>query len=167
MPLNRLNKLRWISIDGCPSDGHLMKEIFLAAPYLSMLIITMKFLIQLIDLNDVCNSLFKTRIRYLSIEFASETDLDTHNIERISNIFSNVRHMILESKIENSSIENILFAFLNHFKTHPLMSIIVRGSTTEELRLNPTQWLIDRTYFNHLNNQFKAECDEIEFKIWL
>jgi hypothetical protein len=166
MPLSRLNKLRWISIDGCTSDGHLMKEILFAAPYLSMLIITMKYLLQLLD-DQSCISLLKTRIKYLSIQSTNEIDFDTNNIERISNVFSHIRHMIIESKFENSSIENILLLFVEHFKTHPLISIIIRGSTTEQLRLNPTQWLIDRTYFKQRINQFKAECDEIEFKIWL
>jgi hypothetical protein len=162
MPLSRLNKLRWISIDGCPSDGHLLKEIVLAAPYLSMLIITMKYLLQLIDDQS---SIF-SRIKYLSIQITNETDLNDNNIEKISNIFSRVAHIILESKIENMSIENILLLFIDHFKNHRLISMIIRGLTTEQLRTNPTQWLIDRTYFKQIINQFKSECDEIEFKIW-
>jgi hypothetical protein len=162
MPLSRLNKLRWISIDGCPSDGHLLKEIVLAAPYLSMLIITMKYLLQLIDDQS---SIF-SRIKYLSIQITNETDLNDNNIEKISNIFSRVAHIILESKIENISIENILLLFVDHFKNHRLISMIIRGLTTEQLRTNPTQWLIDRTYFKQIINQFKSECDEIEFKIW-
>jgi hypothetical protein len=169
LSLPPLNNLHWFSIDGCPPDGYLIKEILSVAPKLRMLILDMKFLLQLIDLeNDQsCISLLKIRIKHLSIHLLDESELNNNNIERLSNIFSHVRHIIIESKISTMSIENILLLFLNYFKNHPLISIIVRGLTTEELRNNPCQWLIDHTHLKEFIHKFKAECDEIEFKIWL
>jgi hypothetical protein len=146
-----------------------MKEILSVAPNLRMLIIDMKFLLQLIDIKDdqSCISLLEKRIRNLSIEISDENELNSNNIERLSNIFTHLRHIIIESKIPNDiSIENILLLFLNHFKKQQLISMIVRGFTTEQLRNNPSQWLIDHTYLKEYIDKFKVECDEIEFKIW-
>ncbi|CAF0766245.1 unnamed protein product [Rotaria sp. Silwood1] len=165
-----LNQLHWFSIDGCPSDGYLLKEILLVAPNLCMLILDMKFLLQLIDKeNDhLCISLLKNRIKHLSIQITDETELNDNNIEILSNVFILIHHIIVENKTSNDiSIENIILLFLHHFKTHKLVSIIFRSSTTEQLRYNPSQWLIEHTYLKEYTNKFKAECDELEFKIWL
>ena len=168
--LPQLNRLHWLSIDGCPPDAHLMKEILAVAPNLCMLILDMKFLLRLIDVEDdrSCISLLKTRIKHLSIQISDETELNDINIEKLSNIFTRICHIIIVCKLPNNlSVENILLLFLHHFKKHQLISIIVRGSTTEQLRNNPSQWLINHTYLNEYIDKFKAECDEIEFKIWL
>ena len=165
--LPRLNRLRWLSIDGCPPDGYLLKEILSVSPNLSMLILDMKFLLQLID-DQSCISLLKTRTKHLSIQVSDETELDDIHIEKLSFIFTHVRHMIIESKIStNICVEKIILSFLHYFKNHPLISIVIRSSTSEQLRDNPTQWLIDHTYLNEYIDRFKTECDEIEFKIWL
>jgi hypothetical protein len=164
-----LTHLQWLLINGCPPDGHLIEEIISVAPNLRMLIIDMKYLLQLIDLKDdkSCISLLEKRIRHLSIHALNEFELNDNNIERLSNIFTCIRHIIIDSKAVNVSIENTLLLFLNHFKEHPLLSLIIRGLTTEELRNNPFQWVIDHTYLKAYSDKFKAECDEIEFKIWL
>jgi hypothetical protein len=164
-----LNHLRWLSINGCPSDGYLIKEILSVAPKLRILIIDMKYLLQLIDLKDdkSCISLLEKRIRHLSIEISDETELNDNNIERLSNIFTHLRHIIIENKIGNISIENKLLLFLEHFKKHPLVSIIIQGLTTEELRNNPSQWLINHTYLKAYSDKFKVECDETELRLWL
>ncbi|CAF3984122.1 unnamed protein product [Rotaria sordida] len=170
LSLPRLNQLQWFSIDGCPPDGYLLKEILLVAPNLCMLILDMKFLVQLINKeNDQsCISLLKNRIKNLSIQIADETELSNNNIEKLSNVFIHIRHMIIENKISNDmSIENIILLFLHYFKTHQLVSIIFRGSTTEQLRNNPSQWLIDYTYLKEYTDKFKVECDNLEFKVWL
>jgi hypothetical protein len=164
--LPRLNHLHWLSIDGCPSDGHLMKEILSVAPNLCIILVDMKFLLQLIDIKD-CTWLLENRIKRLSIEISDETDVNNTNIQRLSTIFTRVRHLIIKSKITNMSIENLLLLFLDYFKNHQLVSLIIRGLTTESLRTNPSQWLIDHTYLKEFINQFTAECDEIEFRIWL
>ncbi len=165
-----LNRLHWLSIDGCPHDAHLMKEILSVAPNLCMLVVDMKFLLQLIDIDDnqSCNLLLKNRINHFSIQISDETELNDINLGRLADIFTRVCHIIVENKLgTNLSVENILLLFLHHFKTHPLVSIIIRGSTTEQLRNNPSQWLIDHTYLKEHIGKFQAECDEIEFKIWL
>ncbi|CAF2394103.1 unnamed protein product [Rotaria sp. Silwood2] len=168
--LTRLNQLHWFSIDGCPPDGHLLKEILLVAPNLCMLILDMKFLLQLIDKesDQLCISLLKNRIKHLSIQITDETELNDKNIEKLSNIFILIHHIIVENKASNDMfIENIILLFLHHFKKHQLISIIFRSSTTEQLRDNPSQWLIDHTYLKNYIDKFKAECDELEFRIWL
>lgn len=165
--LPHLNRLHWLSIDGCPPDVHLMKEILLVAPNLCMLILDMKFLLQVIDIEDdrSCILLLKNRIKHLSIQISDETEFNDINVERLSNVFTYVCHIIVESKLP--SIESVLLLFLHHFKNHQLVSFIARGPTTEQLRTNPSQWLINHTYLNKYIDKFQAECDEIEFKIWL
>jgi hypothetical protein len=143
-----------------------MKEILSVAPNLCIILVDMKFLLQLIDIND-CTSLLENRIKRLSIDISDETDVNNTNIQRLSTIFTRVRHLIIKSKITNMSIENLLLLFLDYFKNHQLVSLIIRGLTTESLRTNPSQWLIDHTYLKEFINQFTAECDEIEFRIWL
>ena len=168
--LPHLNKLHWLSIDGCPPDGYLLQEILFVAPNLSMLIIDMKFLRQLIDNEDnqSCLLLLETRVKHLSIQISDEMELTEIDIEKLSNIFLRVRYLIIESKTSNNiSFENIILLFLHHLKRNQLVSLIARGLTTETLRNNPSQWLIEHTYLNEYIDQFKAECDDIEFKIWL
>jgi hypothetical protein len=165
-----LSKLHWLSIDGCPSDSHLVKDILFVAPNLCMLIVDMKFLLQLIDQQDnqTCISLLENRVKHLSVQISNENEIDDTNIEKLSNVFLRVRHLIIENKTTNIiSIENILSLFLKHFKNHKLVSIIVRSPTSEQLRDNPSQWLVENTYLNECINQFKAESDELEIKIWL
>lgn len=135
-----------------------------------MLVIDMKFLLELINLqeNQSCIFLLKKRIKHLSIEISDENQLNNNNLETISNIFTNLRHIIIENKLLNNiSMEKILLLFLNYFQKHNLISMIVRGTTTEALRNKPCQWLIDHTYLKKFNNKFQADCDENEFKIWL
>ena len=134
-----------------------------------MFIIDLKYLLQLIEYKDnqSCILFLQTRIKYLSFQISDETDLNETNIEKISNIFLHLRHIIIENKLPNISNENILLLILNSFQNHLLVSIIIRGLTTEELRTNPSQWLINHTYLKQIPNQFLTQCDEIEFKIWL
>ena len=134
-----------------------------------MLIVNMKFLLQLIDLKDEqsCLLLLQNRIKHLSIQLTDPIDLNNDNLERLSNVFSRVRHIIIENKMIDISVDRILILFLDHFRNHPLVSIIIRGPTTEQLRVNPSQWLIDQTYLKSLINRFQVECDDVEFKIWL
>lgn len=168
--MNCLNKLHWFSIDGCPTDGYLLKEILLAAPNLYIIIINMSFLLQLIDKeNDqVCISLLRNRIKHLSIQISDENELNDKNIEKLSNIFDHVRHIIVENRPPNiiSFCNNILL-LLHYFKKNQLISIICRGFTTIEMRSNPSQWLLNHTYLKDFTDKFIAECDELEFKIWL
>ena len=164
--LSVLSSLRWISIDGSPLDLHLMNEILISSPSLSMLIINMKYFLQLLQLRDEqsCLTLLQTRIKHLSIQLSDEDDLHDRHIERLSQVFSNVRHLIVEHKISDVDIEESLVRFCRSFENHQLISMIIRGRTTEQLRLQPSQWLIDRT---NIRRPFQVECDLIEFKIWL
>lgn len=162
MKLSLLPNLRWISIDGIPTDLHLMKEILDCSPSLSMLIINMKYFLRLYD-EQSCLVLIQTRIKHLSIQFNDENDLHSNHIERLANVFSNVRHLIVEHKINEIDIENSLLEFLKFFENHRLISMIVRGRTTEQLRIDPSQWLFERTT---IRKPFQVDCDLIEFKIW-
>ncbi|CAF0717920.1 unnamed protein product [Adineta steineri] len=164
-----LNKLHWLSIDGCPPDVHLLKEILIASPNLSLLVIDMKYLLRLFDIEDnqSCLLLLKNRIRNLSIQIEDEAEMNDLIFEKLSKIFIHIRHIIVEIKLTNGlSIENFLLFFFKYFQNHQLISIIVRGCTTEQLRNNPSQWLIDHTHLNTFTNQFQADCDDVEFKIW-
>ena len=164
--LSTLPYLRWISIDGYPRDLHLMKEILQSSPYLSMLIINMKYFLQLFDLKDeqCCLSLLKSRIKHLSIQMNDPTDLQPEHIERLSQVFSNIRHLIIEHKVTDVHIEDCLLLFVRLFVKEELISMIIRGMTTEELRENPSEWLRNRT--TTIRNPFQIECDQIELKIW-
>jgi hypothetical protein len=167
--LSPLNKLRWLSVDGCPSDPPLLKQIVLAAPYLCMFIVDISFLVQLLNQeeNRECLTLLTTRIQQLSIQASNESDFTETFMGKVSSIFARVRHLIVESKeLDNLSVENILSLLLRHFQSHRLISIIVRGTTSEQLRANPSQWLIDHTHLDDCVGKFKAECDEIDFKLW-
>ena len=135
-----------------------------------MLIIDMKYFLQLMDKpdNQTCLSLLENRVKHLSLQITDENEIVNSNIEKLSQIFLRVRHLIIENKTINKfSVENILLSFLNYFKNQKLISIIIRSPTSDQLRDNPSQWLIDNTYLNEYINKFKSECDEIEIKIWL
>lgn len=165
MKLSLLPNLRWISIDGYPRDLHLMKEILECSPCLSMLIINMKYFLQLLDLKDdqCCLSLLQSRIKHLSIQMNDPTDLQSEHIERLSRVFSKIRHLIIEHKVDGVHIENCLLLFIRFFVREDLISMIIRGMTTEDLRRNPSDWLTNRT---EIRQPFQVECDQIELKIW-
>lgn len=166
MKLPRLKKLRWLSIDGCPKEIDLLKEIISVAPNLLMFIVDMSYLVQLLDHED-CLSLLTTRIRHLSIQLTTDKDLTEDLLEKASNVFRCVKYLIVESKDStNFSTEHILSLFLRYFERNRLVSVIVRGSITEQIRNNPYQWLISNTYLQNSIGNFQAECDEIDLKIW-
>lgn len=139
-----------------------MKEILECSPYLSMLIINMKYFLQLTS-EQSCLTILQSRIKHLSIQMNDPSDLQSEHIERLSAVFSTIRHLIIEHKLNEICIEDCLLLFLRLFVREELISMIIRGKTSEELRQNPSEWLNNRLPINKL---FQIECDQIELKIW-
>ncbi|CAF1004665.1 unnamed protein product [Adineta ricciae] len=162
--LPRLKKLRWISIDGCPKEIHLLKEIISVSPNLLMFIVDMSYLVQLLVYEE-CLSLLTKRIRHLSIQLTTDKDLTDDWLEKVSNVFRRVKYLIVESKDSaNLSTEHILLLFLRYFERNQLVSVIVRGLITEQLRNDPYQWLISNTYLRNSIGNFQAESIRMSLK---
>lgn len=134
-----------------------------------MFIVDVVFLLRLLhdEQNRECLSMLTSRIKQLSIQTTNENDFSEALMDEVANAFVHVRHLIIESKgSESVTAETLLLWLSRSFRSHRLVSVIVRSTTTEQLRANPVQWLTAHTLLHERTDTFLAECDDIDFKLW-
>ena len=135
-----LNRLDFLSIQGCPPDSHYIERILSVAPNLSALSIDFDCLYKLLGDDDqslLLYYLLARRIVILCVRFESSPilALTTEHVHCISRIFSRVNHICFDVRSSNLPITTpTISLILNHFPNLIVLSLY--GRLSEEITLN-------------------------------
>ncbi|UJR32992.1 hypothetical protein I4U23_020454 [Adineta vaga] len=138
-----------------------MSTILLAAPNLFRLDLNYNTLLLLLTHEKVC-SLLRQRITALTINhMQSSTRYAQENIARIALIFLHLRHLYVDMRSLDSTIDVMVLYYFDEFlkQKSPLISLCADGRPSEEMKINAEKWLI--CCRNHMDGkQFAAYFNE-------
>ncbi|CAF0915965.1 unnamed protein product [Rotaria sordida] len=133
-----------------------------AAPNLDYLIIYFDCLKTLFDNESTCY-LLKTRIIRLNI--MDWIDIDSDLLQRVSQIFSSLRHLVITLKDPKVHIDDFVLKIISLWKGKTRLSVDVTGLLPEEIRKNLRQWIIDHSHIKS-EDSFTVEYNENWFDLW-
>jgi len=172
-----LGRLDILTIEGIPSDLHNLKELLIAAPNLSVLVIDLDCLLTLLeDENEslIVYILLHRHILDLCIriqentEQAKKSKLTIEQIHLIARIFTRVRNLTIDFETSEEYIQsNIIKSIINEFKQ--LVIFHIYGKIPHDMIENDIrQWIIEQNPFRIKSTDiFRVECTSGWFKLWL
>ena len=171
-PLPILSHLKRIWYLHSSRESQALKSLLQIAPNLSELFIAFDNLLPMFDDSDTCQ-LLQNRIIHLLILRSTPTaptQLTEQSLPHFVRIFRRIRHLQID--VTNGPlIESIILAVLNAFQHQvQLISLVVEGqSSSDQLKLNARQWLIDNTDCFCLDGKFDAEfkIQTNRFLLWM
>ena len=170
-PLPKLIHLKRVWLLHSSREFNSLRSILQVAPNLSELFIAFDNLLPIFDDDATCQ-LLQTRIVHLLIlrsVSTAPTHLSEQYIPSLVRTFTRLRHLQIDIT-DGPSIESIAIATLNAFRpSAQLISLVIEGQlSSDELKSNARQWLVDHTYLN-ADDQFDAEFKEQtkRFLLWL
>ena len=175
-----LNRLDILTIEGIPSDLHHLRELLLAAPNLSVLVIDVDCLLTLLEDENESLIVYVLLHRHIldlciRIEGNNQNDeqrkkakITMEQIRLIARVFTRIRNLTIDYESSDESIEgNIIKTVINEFKH--LVIFHIYGKISYEMTENDTrQWLLQQTPFRIQSTDiFRVECNSGAFKLWL
>jgi hypothetical protein len=177
-----LNRLDILTIEGIPSDLHYMKELLIAAPNLSVLVIDLDCLLTLLeDENEslIVYVLLHRHILDLCIriegnnnnnnnEQTKKTKITVEQVHLIARIFTRVRNLTIDYETSDELIQsNIIKSVINEFKD--LVIFHIYGKIPYDMMENDIrQWILEQNPFRIKSTDiFRVECNSEWFKLWL
>ncbi|CAF2510025.1 unnamed protein product [Rotaria sp. Silwood2] len=133
-----------------------------AAPNVDYLIVYFDCLNTLFDDESTCR-LLQTRIIRLNI--MDWIDVKSDLLQRISKIFSSLRHLVITLKDSTVVIDEFVLKIISLWKEKTRLSVDVTGSLPEEIRKNLRQWIIDHSHIK-TEDSFTVEYNENWFDLW-
>ncbi len=133
-----------------------------AAPNVDYLIIYFDCLKILLDDESTCQLL---QARILRLNVIDWVDIQSDLLQRISQIFSSLLHLVITMKDPTLLIDEFLSRILSLWKGKSRISIDVKGSLSEETRKYLRQWVIDHSHIR-AEDSFAVEYNDNWFDLW-
>jgi hypothetical protein len=147
-------RLRRLTLVGYPpKDLHHMSTILQAAPNLFRLDLNYNTLLLLLDDKDIC-LLLQQRITALTINnMSSSSNSAKKHITRIASIFLHLRHLYIDMRSLDMTIDSIVLCYFDEFYKHdiPFISLCTDGKPSNEMKNDAEKWLINHR--NHLQDK--------------
>ncbi len=173
-----LARLDILTIEGIPSGLHHLKELLIAAPNLSVLVIDSNCLLTLLeDENEslILYFLLHKHILDLCIRIPENPNQETRklkftieHIHLIARVFTRVRNLTIDYEASEDSIESNLIKFiLNEFQQ--LVILHIYGNIPlDMINCDIRRWFIEQNSFRVKSSDiFRVECSSEWFKLWL
>jgi len=174
-----LGRLDILTIEGIPSDLHYLKELLIAAPNLSVLVIDFDCLLTLLEDENqplIIHVLLHQHILDLCIRIQENDNdqqtkkpkLTIEHIHLISRIFTRVRNLTIDFETSKEYVQsNIIKSVINQFKQ--LVIFHIYGKIPQDMIENDIrQWTIQQNPFRLKSTDiFRVECSNGWFKLWL
>lgn len=113
--------------------------------------------------DELTCQLLKARIIRLNI--MDWVDVKSDLLERVSQVFSSLRHLVITLKDSTVSIDEFVLNIISLWKGKKRISIDVTGLLPEEIRKNLKQWIIDHSHIKE-EDSFAVEYNENWFDLW-
>jgi len=173
-----LARLDILTIEGIPSGLHHLKELLVAAPNLSVLVIDSNCLLTLLeDENEslILYVLLHKHILDLCIRIPENPNQETRKlkltieqIHLIARVFTRVRNLTIDYEASEDYIESNLIKFiLNEFQQLVILHIYGK-IPLDMINCDIRQWFIEQNSFRVKSSDiFRVECSSEWFKLWL
>lgn len=133
-----------------------------SAPKVDYLIVYFDCLETILNNESTCRLLQKQIVR---INITDWIDVNSDLLQRISQVFSSLRHLVITMKDPAILIEDFILNILSLWKRKSRISIDVKGSLLEETKKNLRQWVIDHSHIR-TDDSFAVEYNDNWFDFW-
>ena len=179
--LPHLVRLDILTIEGIPLDMNHLKELLIAAPKLSVLVIDFDCLLAILENEDeplIVYVLLHRHILDLCIRIEGNNNNNNDQIKRskitieqihlIARIFTRVRNLTIDYETSDELIpSNIIKFVIDQFQDLVIFHIygnIPRDMLDTDIR----QWILEQLPCRITSNDtFRVECTDKWFKLWL
>ncbi len=134
-----------------------------AAPNFNYLIICFDCLKILLDDESTCRLLQTQTIRLNIMDWV---DIKSDLIQRISHVFSSLRHLVVTLKDSKLLIDDFILKILSFCEGKSRFSIDVKGLLSTEASRNLRQWIINHSHIT-AEDSFAVEYNNNWFDLWL
>ncbi|CAF0737374.1 unnamed protein product [Adineta steineri] len=136
--------------------------LFNVAPNIDYMIIYFDCLKLLLNDESTCH-LLQTQVVRLNI--VNWEDIESDLIERISEIFCSLRHLVIVLKDSKILIDDFVLKVLSLWKGKSRLSIDIKGLLSKETSENLRQWIITHSHMRE-EDSFAVECNDNWFDLW-
>jgi hypothetical protein len=154
----KLPLLKQIEISGICELHPLLK----VARNVDYIIVYFDCLKTLFDNESTCH-LLQTRITRLNI--IDWVDVKSNLLQRISEIFCSLRHLVITLKDSNILIDDFVLTILSLWQGKSRLSLDVKGSLSEEASRNIRQWIVNHSHIK-AEDSFAVEHNDNWFDLW-
>ncbi|CAF2124855.1 unnamed protein product [Rotaria magnacalcarata] len=153
-----LPHLKRLNVTGINEIFHLVE----AAPNLDYLKIDSNSLNMALDDTGTCELLQK---RIVHLEVTNIQEIDSIPLDIIAQKFNNLRDIFLWVEKSTVFIDSLILAVLSMWKDKSLRSFYIKGSLTDDVSKNLSQWLMNHS---HLDSEdlFLVEYDSTWITVW-